>query len=80
MLLQMMTWAEIEAHRETSTGVMMPIGSTEPPEPNSTMPIGLIGTPAPLTEASEEVTVSSTRSEGNQRRITGQHQNPYCSM
>ena len=66
MLLQMMTWAEIEAHRETSTGVMMPIG--------------LIGTPAPLTEASEEVTVSSTRSEGNQRRITGQHQNPYCSM
>ena len=41
MLLQMMTWAEVEAHLETSTGVMIPIGSTEQHGPN-----GLIGTDA----------------------------------
>ncbi len=41
MRLQMMSWAEVEAHLETSTGVIVPIGSTEQHGPN-----GLIGTDA----------------------------------
>jgi len=41
MLLQMMTWAEVERHLEHSTGVIVPIGSTEQHGPN-----GLIGTDA----------------------------------
>jgi len=41
MLLQLMTWREVERHLETSTGVIVPIGSTEQHGPN-----GLIGTDA----------------------------------
>ena len=41
MLLQMMTWNEVEAHLERSTAVIVPIGSTEQHGPN-----GLIGTDA----------------------------------
>jgi creatinine amidohydrolase len=41
MLLQLMTWPEVERHLETSTGVIIPIGSTEQHGPN-----GLIGTDA----------------------------------
>ncbi|MDP6705302.1 MAG: creatininase family protein [Alphaproteobacteria bacterium] len=41
MRLQMMTWAEVERHLETSRAVIVPIGSTEQHGPN-----GLIGTDA----------------------------------
>jgi creatinine amidohydrolase len=41
MLLQLMTWAEVGRHLESSTGVIVPIGSTEQHGPN-----GLIGTDA----------------------------------
>lgn len=41
MLLQLMTWQEVEHHLESSTGVIVPIGSTEQHGPN-----GLIGTDA----------------------------------
>lgn len=41
MLLHHCTWPEVEAHLKTSTGVVMPIGSTEQHGPN-----GLIGTDA----------------------------------
>jgi len=41
MLLQMQTWGEVEAHLKTSTGIIVPIGSTEQHGPN-----GLIGTDA----------------------------------
>ena len=41
MLLQMMTWAEVERHLKCSNGIVIPIGSTE-----QHGPIGLIGTDA----------------------------------
>ncbi|MDX8412336.1 MAG: creatininase family protein [Mariprofundaceae bacterium] len=41
MLLKLSTWQEIEAYLDRSTGVMIPIGSTEQHGPN-----GLIGTDA----------------------------------
>ena len=41
MLLQMMTWQEVETYLEGSKGVIVPIGSTEQHGPN-----GLIGTDA----------------------------------
>ena len=39
MRLQLMTWLEIERHLKKSTGIIVPIGSTE-----QHGPIGLIGT------------------------------------
>lgn len=41
MLLQMLTWQEVESYLSRSTGVIVPIGSTEQHGPN-----GLIGTDA----------------------------------
>jgi creatinine amidohydrolase len=41
MLLQEKTWAEVESYLKTSTGIIMPIGSTEQHGPN-----GLLGTDA----------------------------------
>ncbi|MBM3517808.1 MAG: creatininase family protein [Alphaproteobacteria bacterium] len=41
MQLQLSTWAEVEAYLRTSTGILVPIGSTEQHGPN-----GLIGTDA----------------------------------
>jgi len=41
MLLQERTWAEVETYLKTSTGIIMPIGSTEQHGPN-----GLLGTDA----------------------------------
>ena len=41
MQLHMMTWADVERHLESSTGAIVPIGSTEQHGPN-----GLIGTDA----------------------------------
>lgn len=46
MLLHLMTWQEVESYLQTSTGVMMPIGSTEQHGPT-----GLIGTDAICAEA-----------------------------
>ena len=46
MQLQLMTWGEVERHLETTTGVIVPIGSTEQHGPN-----GLIGTDALTAEA-----------------------------
>ena len=46
MLLHLMTWQEVEAYLKTSTGIMMPIGSTEQHGPT-----GLIGTDAVCAEA-----------------------------
>jgi creatinine amidohydrolase len=45
MRLQLQTWAEVEGYLETSTTVIMPIGSTEQHGPN-----GLIGTDAVTSE------------------------------
>ncbi len=41
MQLQLCTWAEVEDHLKNSTGIIVPIGSTEQHGPN-----GLIGTDA----------------------------------
>jgi len=41
MLLSLSTWQEVEAYLEHSTGVIVPVGSTEQHGPN-----GLIGTDA----------------------------------
>ena len=41
MQLQLATWAEVESYLKGSTGIVMPIGSTEQHGPN-----GLIGTDA----------------------------------
>ena len=41
MLLHLSTWAEIEAYLKRSTGIIIPIGSTEQHGPN-----GLVGTDA----------------------------------
>jgi len=41
MLLQLATWPEVETYLESSTAVVVPIGSTEQHGPN-----GLIGTDA----------------------------------
>ena len=41
MQLQLLTWAEVDEHLKKSTGVIVPIGSTEQHGPN-----GLIGTDA----------------------------------
>ena len=41
MQLQLATWPEVEAYLETSTGIIVPIGSTEQHGPT-----GLIGTDA----------------------------------
>ena len=46
MLLHLMTWQEVEEYLKTSTGIMMPIGSTEQHGPT-----GLIGTDAICAEA-----------------------------
>ncbi len=46
MRLQLQTWSEVERYLETSTTVIMPIGSTEQHGPN-----GLIGTDALTAEA-----------------------------
>ena len=46
MLLHLMTWQEVEEYLKTSTGIMMPIGSTEQHGPT-----GLIGTDAVCAEA-----------------------------
>ena len=46
MLLHLMTWREVEAYLKASTGIMMPIGSTEQHGPT-----GLIGTDAICAEA-----------------------------
>ena len=46
MLLHLMTWREVETYLKASTGVMMPIGSTEQHGPT-----GLIGTDAICAEA-----------------------------
>ena len=46
MQLQMQTWAEVERYLETSSVIIMPIGSTEQHGPN-----GLIGTDAVTSEA-----------------------------
>ena len=45
MLLQMMTWTEVERHLEGSTAVIIPIGSTEQHGPS-----GLVGTDAVVAE------------------------------
>lgn len=46
MQLQLSTWAEVEAYLKRSTGIIVPIGSTEQHGPN-----GLIGTDAICAEA-----------------------------
>lgn len=46
MLLHLSTWPEVEAYLETSTGIILPIGSTEQHGPT-----GLIGTDAICAEA-----------------------------
>ncbi|KOR34331.1 MULTISPECIES: creatininase family protein [Planktothricoides] len=46
MLLHLSTWPEVEAYLQTSTGIIMPIGSTEQHGPT-----GLIGTDAICAEA-----------------------------
>ena len=46
MRLQLATWPEVEAHLEHSTGVLIPVGSTEQHGPG-----GLIGTDALVAEA-----------------------------
>lgn len=46
MFLTLMTWEEVEEYLKTSTGIVMPIGSTEQHGPN-----GLIGTDAICAEA-----------------------------
>jgi creatinine amidohydrolase len=46
MRLHLMTWPEVEGYLESSTGIMMPIGSTEQHGPN-----GMIGTDAICAEA-----------------------------
>ena len=46
MLLHLMTWQEVEDYLKTSTGIMMPIGSTEQHGPT-----GLIGTDAICAES-----------------------------
>ena len=49
MQLQLATWAEVESYLKGSTGIVMPIGSTEQHGPN-----GLIGTDAICAEAIAE--------------------------
>lgn len=55
MRLQFMTWAEVEAHLETSRGIIIPIGSTE-----QHGPIGLIGTDAICPEVIADLAAEST--------------------
>ena len=55
MRLQQMTWMEVERHLEASTGIIIPIGSTE-----QHGPIGLIGTDAICPEVIADLAVRET--------------------
>ena len=55
MRLQFMTWAEVDAHLQTSKGIIIPIGSTE-----QHGPIGLIGTDAICPEVIANLAAETT--------------------
>ena len=83
MQLRLMTWQEVEAYLERSSGIIIPIGSTEQHGPN-----GLIGTDAicPEVIAAEvgrrgEILVAPTLSIGittSKMRSSSQADTRFC--